>query len=225
MSAAPKTIPGAANTPFAFTAENQVEAERIFAKYPVARARSAILPLLDLAQRQEGWVSRAVVEAVASMTKVAPIMVWEVATFYTMYNLEPIGRFHVEVCTNLPCWLRGSEDVVRAARDVFGVEIGQTSADGLVTLSQAECLGACVNAPMLQIGDDYYEDLDYDRAKALFTAMKQGRHVNGGSQAGRRCSAPMGDLTSLTTDPTTPEGGRWTAESSPAAGGGADGPR
>ncbi|MBB4265022.1 NADH-quinone oxidoreductase subunit NuoE [Roseospira visakhapatnamensis] len=225
MSAAPKTIPGAADRPFAFTAENQAEAERLIAKYPEGRTRSAVLPLLDLAQRQEGWVSRAVVEAVAKMAGVAPIMVWEVATFYTMYNLEPIGRFHIEVCTNLPCWLRGSEDVVRAARDVFGVDIGQTSADGLVTLSQAECLGACVNAPMAQIGDDYYEDLTYDRAKALFTAMKQGRTMHGGSQAGRRCSAPEGTLTTLTTDPTTPEGGRWIADSSPAAPGATADPR
>ena len=141
MSAAPKTIPGAADTPFAFSEENQAEVARIIAKYPEGRARSAILPLLDLAQRQEGWVSRAVVETVATVTGVAPIMVWEVATFYTMYNLEPIGRFHIEVCTNLPCWLRGSEDVVRAARDVFGVDIGQTSADGLVTLSRPSAWG------------------------------------------------------------------------------------
>jgi len=215
----PKISPEAAPQPFAFSAENQAEADRLIAKYPDGRARSAILPLLDLAQRQEGWVSRGIVEAVAGMTGVAPILVWEVATFYTMYNLEPIGRFHIEVCTNLPCWLRGSEDVVRAAREVFGVDLGQTSEDGLVTLSTAECLGACVNAPMVQIGDDYYEDLDYDRAKALFTALKQGRTVQAGSQDGRQCSAPSGAPTSLTADPTTSEGGRWIAESSPAADG------
>jgi len=225
MSAAPKTIPGEAKGPFAFTAENQAEAERIIAKYPEGRVRSAILPLLDLAQRQEGWVSRAIVDGVAKMTGVAPILVWEVATFYTMYKLEPVGRFHIEVCTNLPCWLRGSEDVVRAAKDVFGVDIGQTSEDGLVTLSSAECLGACVNAPMMQVGDDYYEDLDYERAKALFTAMKQGRPLLAGSQTGRRCSAPDGPSTSLATDPTTPEGGRWMADSSPAATGSVGGPR
>jgi len=212
-----KTSPTRDDTPFAFSDAAMAEVRRILAKYPEGRARSAILPLLDLAQREHGWVSQGVVEAVAEITGTAPIRVWEVATFYTMYNKEPIGRHHVEICTNLPCWLRGSDEILRAARDVFGVGFGQTSEDGAATVSSAECLGACVNAPMVQIGDDYYEDLDYDSAKALFTAIKEGRPVRAGSQIGRQCSAPQGEPTSLTADPTTPEGGRWVAPDSPAA--------
>ncbi|MBB4286587.1 complex I 24 kDa subunit family protein [Roseospira goensis] len=222
MTAA-KTIPDRAETPFAFSDANQAEVARILAKYPAGRERSAILPLLDLAQRQQGWISRSVVEAVTAVTGCPPIHVWEVATFYTMYNLAPIGAHHVQICTNLSCWLRGSDEVLRAARDVFGVGFGQTSADGTVTVSQVECLGACVNAPMMQIGDDYFEDLDYDSAKALFQAIKDGRPLTAGSQVGRQCSAPQDRMTTLTTDPTTAEGGRWTAPDSPAAGGsGAD---
>jgi len=212
-----KTVPETEETPFALSEDSLAEARRILAKYPEDRARSGILPLLDLGQRQQGWVSRGVVEAVAEMTGTAPIRVWEVATFYTMYNKAPVGRAHVEICTNLPCWLRGSDEIMRAAREVFGVGFGETSADGAATVSSAECLGACVNAPMVQIGDDYYEDLDYDSAKALFTAIKEGKPVKAGSQIGRQCSAPAGQPTSLTADPTTPEGGRWIAPDSPTA--------
>jgi NADH-quinone oxidoreductase E subunit len=212
-----KTSPERDEAPFAFSDAAMAEARRILAKYPEGRARSAVLPLLDLAQREHGWVSQGVVEAVAGITGTPPIRVWEVATFYTMYNKAPIGRHHIEICTNLPCWLRGSDEILRAARDVFGVGFGQTSTDGEATVSSAECLGACVNAPMVQIGDDYYEDLDYDSAKALFTAIKEGRPVRAGSQIGRQCSAPQGEPNSLTSDPTTAEGGRWIAPDSPAA--------
>ncbi len=222
MSGAP-TVPRDSESPFAFTDEAMAEVRRILAKYPDGRERSAILPLLDLAQRQVGWISRGVVEVVAELTRSPAIHVWEVATFYTMYNLEEIGLHHVQICTNLPCWLRGSDDVLRAARDVFGVGFGQTSPDGLVTLSQVECLGACVNAPMMQIGDDYFEDLDYDSAKALFQAIRDGRPLAAGPQKRRQTSAPEGGMTTLTTDPATPEGGRWIAPDSPAAGAGAGG--
>ena len=222
MSAAP-TKPNETDAPFAFSEENMAEVRRILAKYPDGRERSAILPLLDLAQRQMGWISRSVVETVAEMTRSPAIHVWEAATFYTMYNLNKIGANHVQICTNLPCWLRGSDEVVRAAREVFGVGFGQTSADGTVTVSQVECLGACVNAPMMQIGDDYFEDLDFERAKALFQSILDGRPLAPGPQTRRQASAPEGGMTTLTTDPTTPEGGRWIAPDSPAAGaGGAD---
>jgi len=222
MSAVP-TKPGETDAPFAFTEENMAEVRRILAKYPDGRERSAILPLLDLAQRQQGWISRTVVETVAEMTRSPAIHVWEVATFYTMYNLKQIGANHVQICTNLPCWLRGSDEVVKAAREVFGVGFGQTSADGTVTVSQMECLGACVNAPMMQIGDDYFEDLDFDRAKALFQSILDGRPLAPGPQTRRQTSAPEGGMSTLTTDPTTPEGGRWIAADSPAAGAGAGG--
>ncbi|WP_299444548.1 NAD(P)H-dependent oxidoreductase subunit E [uncultured Rhodospira sp.] len=224
MTAA-KTIPDpdAADAPFAFTEANLAEARRILAKYPEGRDRSGVLPLLDLAQRQQGWISRGVVEAVAEITNTPPIRVWEVVTFYTMYNQHPIGRHHVQICTNLPCWLRGSDEIMRAAREVFGDAFGRTTDDGIATVSEVECLGACVNAPMVQIGDDYHEDLDYESAKALFQAIRHGRPVQAGSWADRQCSAPSGTRTTLTTDPTTPDGGKWIAADSPAvSAGGAD---
>ncbi|MBV5324685.1 MAG: NAD(P)H-dependent oxidoreductase subunit E, partial [Rhodospirillaceae bacterium] len=131
----------------------------------------AVMPLLDLAQRQDGWVSRAAMEAIAGMLDMAPIRVEEVATFYTMYNRKPVGKFHVQVCTNLPCMLRGSDDVVAAAKTALGVDFGDMTADGLFTLSEVECLGACVNAPMMQINDDYYEDLDAESTKAVLDGI------------------------------------------------------
>jgi NADH-quinone oxidoreductase E subunit len=224
MTAA-KTIPesDAADAPFAFNEASLAEARRILAKYPEGRERSAVLPLLDLAQRQHGWISRGVVEAVAEMTGTPSIRVWEVVTFYTMYNQGRIGRHHVQVCTNVSCWLRGADEIVRAAREVFGVEFGQTMEDGTATLSEVECLGACVNAPMVQIDDDYHEDLDYESAKALFQAIRHGHGVEAGSWAKRQCSAPAGERTTLTADPTKPEGGRWIAPDSPAAGASAGG--
>lgn len=183
---------------FAFTAENAETASAMIAKYPEGWQDSAVMPLLDLAQRQnDGWLPRAAMDTVADMLGMAPIRVYEVATFYTMYNLVPVGKHHVQVCTNLPCWLRGSDGVVGACKKTLGIEMGETSDDGQFTLSQAECLGACVNAPMMQIGDDYYEDLDPESTQAILEKLKAGETPKTGSQTGRHTSEPAGGLTSL----------------------------
>ena len=183
---------------FAFTPEYLDKAKAFVAKYPKGRQQSAVMPLLDLAQRQDGWVSRAAMEVIADMLEMAPIRVEEVATFYTMYNRKPVGKFHVQVCTNLPCMLRGSDDVVAAAKAALGVDFGDMTADGLFTLSEVECLGACVNAPMMQINDDYYEDLDTDSTKAVLEALKRGETPKPGPQNGRQFSCPAGGPSSLT---------------------------
>ncbi|KIL98375.1 NADH-ubiquinone oxidoreductase chain E [Paramagnetospirillum magnetotacticum MS-1] len=183
---------------FAFTPEYLEKAKVFIAKYPAGRQQSAVMPLLDLAQRQEGWVSRAAMEVIAEMLDMAPIRVEEVATFYTMYNRKPVGTFHVQVCTNLPCMLRGSDEVVAAAKAALGVEFGEMTADGKFTLSEVECLGACVNAPMMQINDDYYEDLSAETTKAVLEAFKRGETPKPGPQNGRQFSCPAGGPTSLT---------------------------
>ncbi len=182
---------------FAFTPENMEQVKKIQSKYPAAGRRSAVMPLLDLAQRQEGWVTQAAIETVAEITGTPRMRVWEVATFYTMYKLSPVGKHHVEVCTNVPCWLRGSDEILRALKDELGLEPGDTSDDGMFSVAEAECLGACVNAPMLQIGDHYYEDLTYENTRAMIQAMKRGEAPKPGSQIGRQCSAPQGGPTTL----------------------------
>ncbi|HLO76481.1 MAG TPA: NADH-quinone oxidoreductase subunit NuoE [Magnetospirillum sp.] len=185
-------------TSFAFTPENLEKAKKIIAKYPAGRQQSAVMPLLDLAQRQVGWTSMAVIEAVAEMLDMAPIRVQEVVTFYTMYNQRPVGKFHVQVCTNICCLLRGCDGVAEAAKQALGVEWGETSADGLFTLAEVECLGACTNAPMMQINDDYYEDLTPETTKAVLEALKRGETPKTGPQNGRQFSAPEGGPTTLT---------------------------
>ena len=186
---------------FAFTPENLEAAKSIIAKYPEGRQASACMPLLDLAQRQhDGWLPRAAMDHVADLLDMAPIRVYEVATFYTMYNLAPVGEHHVQVCTNLPCWLRGSGDVVEACQRVLGIQMGESTEDGKFTLTEVECLGACVNAPMIQVNDDYYEDLDSSSTETILTELKLGETPKAGSQIGRRSCEPIGGLTSLTGD-------------------------
>ncbi|MBT3791836.1 MAG: NADH-quinone oxidoreductase subunit NuoE [Rhodospirillales bacterium] len=186
---------------FSFDAEHAEKAKAFIAKYPEGRQASAVLPLLDLAQRQNGgWLPGAAVEYVAEMLDMAEIRVWEVASFYTMYNLEPVGKTCVNVCTTTPCWLRGSADIVTACEEELNIGLGETTGDGEFTLREVECLGACVNAPMLQIGDDYYEDLTPDSAKALLRAIKAGDTSKPGPQSGREGSEPISGLTSLKGD-------------------------
>lgn len=184
---------------FAFTAENLEKANWHIAKYPVGREQSAVMPLLDLAQRQNGgWVPQAAIEVIADMLNMASIRVYEVATFYTMYNLKPVGKHFVQVCTNLPCWLRGSDQVMEACKKVTGCGNGETSDDGEFTVLEVECLGACVNAPMMQIGDDYFEDLDSTTTEEILTALRAGDKPKVGSQIGRHTCEPAGGITSLT---------------------------
>ena len=197
MSAAPENA--VQPDTFTFTPENTTAAKAVIGKYPEGWQESAVMPLLDLAQRQhDGWLPRAAMDYVAEYLSMPPIRVYEVATFYTMYNLEPVGRNHVQVCTNLPCWLRGSDAIVEACKRTLGVEFGGTTEDGLFTLSEMECLGACVNAPMMQINDDYYEDLDSSSAESILTELRLGETPRTGSQIGRKSCEPSSGLTSLT---------------------------
>ncbi len=186
---------------FAFSDDNLAKAQAVIAKYPDGRQASAVMPLLDLAQRQEGWVSLAAMNHIAAMLGVEPIRVYEVASFYTMFNLRPIGKHHVQVCTNICCWLRGSDEIMGACKQELGVEEGGTTDDGAFTLSEVECLGACVNAPMMQIGDDYYEDLDPDGVRRILQALRKGEVPKAGSQIGRAGSEPKGGPTTLADVP------------------------
>ncbi|MBF0354071.1 MAG: NADH-quinone oxidoreductase subunit NuoE [Alphaproteobacteria bacterium] len=183
---------------FSFDAETLVKAKQVIAKYPEGRSRSAVMPLLDLAQRQiGGWLPRAAMDYVAEYLGLDPIKVYEVAHFYTMYNTKPVGRHHVQVCTNLPCWLRGSDHVVSACKKTLGIGIGETTPDGQFTLSEVECAGACVNAPVAAINDDYFEDLDEESVTRVLEAIKRGEAPKPGPQNGRMNSAPLGGPTTL----------------------------
>ena len=178
---------------FAFTVDNRARADAIIKKYPPGRQASAVLALLDLAQRQnDNWLPRAAMDHVAGLLQMAPIRVYEVATFYSMFNLTPVGKHHVRICTTSPCQLRGAMDVVKTCEAALGVTLGETTHDGLFTLAEVECLGACVNAPVVWVGDDYYEDVDPDAARRILDALMRGETPKPGSQIGRHGSAPAG---------------------------------
>ncbi len=189
---------------FAFTAENEAQAKVIIGRYPPGRQQSAIIPLLDMAQRQvgaetgtQGWLPVPVIEYVAAYLNMPYMRAYEVATFYTMFNLRPVGRYHVQVCGTTPCMLRGSDDVL-AACYARGMKKGGTTADGLFTLTEVECLGACANAPMVQINDDNYEDLTFESTTAVLDALARGEAPRPGPQVARQTSAPVGGPTTLT---------------------------
>lgn len=196
---------------FAFTSHNHEVARQIIGKYPPGRQASAVIPLLMLAQRQNaGWLPQPALDYVAQMLDMPAIRVYEVATFYTMFRLKPVGRHHIEVCTNISCWLRGAEQILAACQRKLGIATGETTDDGLFTLSEAECLGACVNAPMVQIGVDYYEDLTVETIEGIIDALRAGETPKTGSQIGRKSSEPISGLTTLTggnPDPTSPQSG------------------
>ena len=198
---------------FEFTSENLERAQWYIAKYPPGRQQSAVLPLLHLAQRQhDGWLPRAAMDYVAGLLGMAPIRVYEVATFYTMFNLRPVGRYLLQVCATTPCWLRGSDDVAAACEKKLGIGIGGTTADGLFTLVEVECLGACVNAPILQVNNEnFYEDLDGPKTEELLDALREGRAPPPGSVIGRGGSAPINGKTTL-TEPPQPIAPATTAE-------------
>ena len=193
-------------THFAFDAESEAAIEKVLAKYPAGKQASGSLPLLYIAQRQMGrqtgsaWVPRVAMDAVAHRLGMPPIRVYEVATFYLMFNTTPIGRYHLQLCTTTPCWLRGSDDVVAACRKATGIAgWHETSADGMFTMTEVECLGGCVNAPILQVNDDFYEDMDAATTEALIAALRRGEPPRPGSMIGRITSAPEGGPTTLTT--------------------------
>ena len=190
---------------FEFDAESETHIGQAIARYPAGRQASAVMPLLFVAQKQMGrltgsaWVPRVAMDVIAARLGMPPMRVYEVATFYFMYNTKPIGRFHLQVCGTTPCWLRGSDDVLRACKDAGHLKgYGDTSADGNFTLTEVECLGGCVNAPILQVDDDYYEDMDYDSTVKLIEALKRGERPPPGSVIGRQTSAPVGGPQVLT---------------------------
>jgi NADH-quinone oxidoreductase subunit E len=182
---------------FAFSAENAQWAQATIAKYPQGRQASAVISLLWKGQEQEGWVSHPMVENVAKMLGMPFIRVLEVATFYTMFNLEPVGTYLVQVCTTTPCWLRGSDKLTETCQRKLGVALKETTADGKFTLVEVECLGTCANAPVIQINDDFYEDLDPLKLERLLDSLARGKPVTPGSQSGRQGSAPEGGPTTL----------------------------
>lgn len=189
---------------FAFNAEMLARAQKIIARYPPGRQASAVIPLLDLAQRQEGWVTKPAIEVIGRMLDMPAIRVLEVATFYTMFNLAPVGKTHIQVCTSLSCAVRGAGDVMKTCKDRLGIAAGEVTADKAFSLIEVECSGACVNAPVVQIGDDYYEDVDPAAMLKLIEAFKRGEKPKHGSLIGRDNSAPAGEAITLTEDPTKP---------------------
>ena len=174
---------------FAFTKENEAEIKKILAKYPKDRQASAVMPLLDLAQRQhDNWIPMKAIEEIANRLDMAEIRVLEVASFYTMYNLKPVGKYFLQACTTTPCMLRGSDDMMRCIKDRYDIQSGQTSSCGRFSLLEVECLGACVNAPILQVNDDFYEDLDYETTGKLLDSLEADEPLPVGSVKGRQGS-------------------------------------
>ncbi len=186
------------HTQFAFSGENLARAQKIISKYPAGRQASAVIPLLDIAQRQsDNWLPQAAMDYVADLLEMPRIRVYEVASFYTMFNLKPVGENFVQVCTTTPCWLRGSSDIVATCKKKLGIGVGETTSDGKFTLAEVECLGACVNAPMVQINDDFFEDLTPELMEELIDTFKTGKRPDVGSQTGRRGSCAQTGPTSL----------------------------
>ena len=178
---------------FIFTSENLKKIDVEIKKYPETKQQSAVIAVLDIAQRQnENWLSVDAMNAVAEILNMPYIRVYEVATFYTMFNLKPVGKNFLQICRTTPCWLRGSDNLKKLCKDKLGIGKGETTADGMFTMTEVECLGACVNAPMVQINDDYFEDLNVDNFSSLLDDLKAGKKPKIGTQANRQNSAPLG---------------------------------
>jgi NADH-quinone oxidoreductase E subunit len=190
---------------FAFDEQSEAEIAHVVTKYPPGRQASAVIPALYIVQKQmkrqtgSAWVPVKGMDAVGARLGMPPIRVYEVATFYFMFNMKPIGTYHLQVCTTTPCWLRGSDQVTAACRKATGIKgWGETSEDGVFTMTEVECLGACVNAPILQVDDDFYEDMDAEKVTQLLAAFRRGERPVPGSMTGRQTSAPEGGPTTLT---------------------------
>ena len=189
---------------FAFDADSDAELTMLIARYPAGKQASAVIPGLYVVQNQmrrqtgSAWVPVKGMDVLAERFGMAPMRVYEVATFYYMFNMAPIGKYHLQLCTTTPCWLRGSDEVVAACREATGIKgWKETSADGMFTMTEVECVGACVNAPILQVDDDFYEDMDGERTTALLAALRRGEKPPMGSTIGRQTSAPEGGPTTL----------------------------
>ncbi|KAJ3664020.1 hypothetical protein Zmor_008227 [Zophobas morio] len=190
--------------PFDFTPENHKRAEAILAIYPEGHKRAAMIPLLDLAQRQHGWLPISAMHKVAEILDLPRMRVYEVATFYTMFMRKPTGKYHLQVCTTTPCWLRGSDEILETCKAKLNLEVGETSSDGMFTISEVECLGACVNAPMIQVNDDYYEDLTVQDTEQILNDLKNNKKPKPGPRNGRFAAEPIGEPTSLAGEPPGP---------------------
>lgn len=183
---------------FSFTPENMAAARKIAGKYPAGKHESALLPLLHLAQKQcGGWLPRAAIAGVADLLEIPAIRAFEVASFYSMFNLQPVGKYLVQLCRTTPCWLAGGQAIAEAVEARLGISVGQTTPDGLFTLKEVECLGACVNAPVMQINDDMYEDLTPESACKVLDDLAAGLKPKVGSQSGRCGSCPCGGASTL----------------------------
>jgi len=197
------------DTPFEFTADNIKKADLIIKNYPEGHEAAACIPLLDLAQRQHGWVPLTAMHAVADMLQMPKMRVYEVATFYTMFNRDPVGKYFVQICTTTPCMLGGvgSDVILDCLKKELGINPGETTKDGKFSLLEVECLGACVNAPMVQINDNYYEDLTVADMKSILDDLKQDKVPTAGPRSGqdqRFSCEPKGGLTCLNTPPRGP---------------------
>lgn len=184
--------------PFSFTPENEAKAKSVLTRYPEGHQASAILPLLTLAQAQHGgWLPQAALEYLADYLQMPSMRVYEVASFYDMFNTKPVGRTQIRVCRTTPCWLCGSDDVLKACEETLGIKVGESTEDGRFFLREFECLGACANAPILWVDDDFYEDLDGPKTTAIIEALQRGEQPKAGSQTGRIASMPAGGKTTL----------------------------
>ncbi|KAI6205364.1 hypothetical protein M3Y94_00783700 [Aphelenchoides besseyi] len=193
-----------AKVPFKFTEENMKKVNALISNYPEGHKAGAVIPVLDLAQRQHGWLPIAAMHEVAKILSMPRMRVYEVATFYTMFNREPVGKYLVQVCATTPCMLRGAETITEVISKKLGIKVGETTKDKLFTLTEVECLGACVNAPMVQINDDYYEDLTEESMNKILDDLKAGKRPLPGPRSGRLASEPLTGLTSLSGEPTGP---------------------
>ena len=194
---------------FEFTSDFKKLVEEAIARYPAGKQQSAVMPLLDLVQRQiaqdgakaspvyGGWLPRAAMDTIADILDMHKVKVYEVASFYSMYNTAPVGKYLVQFCATTPCWLRGSDGIIKATTEHLGIGVGETTPDGKFTLMEVECLGACVNAPMVQINDNYYEDLTPENMKSILQRLSEDLKPTVGSQTGRRTSMPCSGATCL----------------------------
>merc|ERR1712156_449764 len=193
------------NIKFEFTDQNKKRADAIMSNYPEGHKRAAVIPLLDLAQRQNGgWLPISAMHHVAEVIGMPRMRVYEVATFYTMFMRNPTGKHHIQICTTTPCWLRGSDEILSAIKKNLGINVGETTKDKMFTLSEVECLGACVHAPMIQINDDYFEDLTEKDMEEILEDLKVGKSPPKGPRSGRYAAEPFGGLTSLIEPPIGP---------------------
>uniref|UniRef100_A0A0N5BNN5 NADH dehydrogenase [ubiquinone] flavoprotein 2, mitochondrial n=1 Tax=Strongyloides papillosus TaxID=174720 RepID=A0A0N5BNN5_STREA len=190
--------------PFKFTEENMKRVQAILNNYPDGHKSGATMPLLDIAQRQHGWLPISAMNEVAKLLGIPRMRCYEVASFYTMYNRDPVGKNFIQVCTTTPCMLRGAETIVEAFSKNLGIKAGHSTEDGVFTLVEVECLGACANAPMVQINDDYFEDLTVNDVKDIIDDIKAGKRPFPGPRSGRLAAEPLTGQTTLTTEPTGP---------------------